>query len=192
MADKAIIMKDWIDKIIDDPYVETSPLEVGCILYAACQYWWTGQMTNIGEVFGNEYTSLNRSMANIYGQIDRVSNFKKEESQANIKYDAEQIRDLRLEGHTAKEICEILGYPVEKAKSLSSNKGWIEASKILKQKNTENTESVQICTENIIQKKEKSVQKVQKNTDSVQKIQKDKDLKTESIQKKIEGAIFEF
>ena len=176
MADKAIIMKDWIDKIVDDPYVETTPLELGCILYATCQYWWNEEMTNIGDVFGKEYASLNRSMANIYSQIDKMRNYRAEDAKAHTKYDSDQIKELRLQGHTAKEICQLLGYPESRARSLTSNKGWIEAGKELAQKSQIVQKSVQNCTESTDTDIQTDCTEIctdlyTENTDSVQKSQ---------------------
>lgn len=132
MSDKkATIMESWVENIMDDPYVETSPVEMGCILYAAVRYWFTGEKDDLGELCGEEYRGLNRSMPNLYSQIDKMKNYSGNVKQGSIKYDHERIKALRLAGKSGREICEILGYPVDKAKSLTTTKGWKEAKKIL-------------------------------------------------------------
>lgn len=168
MADTFKFQKDWYEAIINDKYVKTSPQEMAYILYAAMQYAFNdGNAIDLGETFGAEFAGLNRSMANIYGQMDRIRNYEKGKSGEGT-YDNDAIYKLRMEGKKGKEICQILGIPLTKEKSLSSTKGWIKAREDLK-KNTE------ICTENTditesVQNNdtEQNTDSVQKNTDSVQ------------------------
>ena len=152
------------------------------IVYAAMQYAFNdGQPIDLGETFGEQFRGLNRSMPNIYDQINRIKNYEKNKNEE--KYDNDAIYQLRMEGKTGKEICQILGYPLERERSLSSTKGWKKARED-KKKNTEickisvkpiekiqiqNTESVQSNTENV-QKDTESVQSV--NTESVENVQK--------------------
>ena len=184
MANISDSVKQWLEDIENDQYCETTPVEMGCICYATFRYIWNNEKTNMAEFFGKEFAPLNRSMSNIYSQVDRIKNFKSSENNAKIKYDAEKIKELRLQGLSAKEICEKLGYPADKSKSLTSNKGWVEAAEILKNReSTENTDSVQKIQKNT-ESVRKSVQieqteNVQKNTESVQK-QTDN---TDSVQK---------
>ena len=182
MADTFSFQKDWYEEILNDKYVKTTPQEMAYIVYAAMQYAFNeGQPIDIGEVFGEHFSGLNRAMPTIYGQIDRILKYKKSKNEE--KYNNDAIYQLRMEGKTGKEICQILGYPLERERSLSSTKGWKRARED-KQKNTEickksvksigaiqiqNTDSVQKCTE-ILQNDTESVQSV--NTESVQNIQK--------------------
>ena len=164
MADerKVVLKPKWFEDVENDPNFELNKQEMAYITYAASQYGFYQEKINLGEVFGKEFARLNFIMPNIYGQIDNIKNYDPSDG-GNIKYDAEAIKECRLKGMTAKEICKELGYPEDKSKSLTSNKGWIEAGKILKEKSvqskTESTESVQ---------KEKKVVSI-KNTESVQK-----------------------
>ena len=185
MANISDIVKEWIKEVEDDEFCNTTNVEIGCICYAIFRYIWNDEKTNMTEFFGEEYTHLNRNMSNIYKQIDRIKGFKNNETNTNVKYDAEKIKELRLQGLNTKEICEKLGYPVEKSRSLTSNKGWKEAGEILKnRKHTENTDSVQKNTDFVksvpdsvhtdrqksVQKDTDSVQKQTESTDSVQKL----------------------
>ena len=182
MADTFKFQKDWYEAILNDKYVKTTPQEMAYIVYAAMQYAFNdGQPIDLGETFGEQFRGLNRSMPNIYDQINRIRNYEKNKNEE--KYDNDAIYQLRMEGKTGKEICQILGYPLERERSLSSTKGWKKARED-KKKNTEicktsvksiekiqiqNTESVQSNTENV-QKDTDSVQSV--NTESVKNIQK--------------------
>jgi hypothetical protein len=182
MADTFKFQKDWYEAILNDKYVKTTPQEMAYIVYAAMQYAFNdGQPIDLGETFGEQFRGLNRSMPNIYDQINRIRNYEKNKNEE--KYDNDAIYQLRMEGKTGKEICQILGYPLERERSLSSTKGWKRARED-KKKNTEicktsvnsiekiqiqNTESVQNNTENI-QKDTESVQSV--NTESVKNLQK--------------------
>lgn len=182
MADTFKFQKDWYEAILNDKYVKTTPQEMAYIVYAAMQYAFNdGQPIDLGETFGEQFRGLNRSMPNIYDQINRIRNYEKNKNEE--KYDNDAIYKLRMEGKTGKEICQILGYPLERERSLSSTKGWKKARED-KKKNTEicktsvksiekiqiqNTESVQNNTENV-QKDTESVQSV--NTESVKNVQK--------------------
>ena len=144
MADKMIFQKKWYDAIKEDEYIETTEQEMAYILYAAMIYSFEGERIDIGEVFGKEFKGLNRSMPNIYSQIDNIVGWSDKMSDSKRKYDPDRIRELRLQGYKAREICEIEGYDVSKANNITSNRGWKEAGEILKeQKNPENTEFVQ-------------------------------------------------
>ena len=140
----------------------------------------------MGEVFGKEFSALNFAMPNIYGQVDNIQSYP-EKMGAIIRYDSDAICKLRLKGMTSKEICIELGYPLEKARSITSNKGWIEAGKILAKNKTENTKSVQkvqkcesdVCTESVqkinegVQNLTENVQKSDRNIESVQNLAKE-------------------
>ena len=161
MADKMIFQRKWYDAIKNDEYIETTDQEMAYILYAAMIYSFEGERIDIGEVFGKEFKGLNRSMPNIYSQIDNIKDWSDKMSEAKRKYDPDRIRELRLQGYTAREICEIEGYDVNKANNITSNRGWKEAGEILKiQKNPEKSRNL-----------EKSVQKNPENTESVQKME---------------------
>lgn len=182
MADerKVTLKPKWFEDVENDPNFELNKQEMAYITYAAAQYGFYQEKINIGEIFGKEFAQLNFIMPNIYGQIDNIKNYDPTNG-GTIKYNADAIKECRLKGLTAKEICTELGYPIDKAGSLTSNKGWIEAGKILKEKSaqnsTENTESVQT---------EKNIIPI-KNTESVQKCtdieQTDNTDNTDSVQK---------
>ena len=165
MSDTFKFQKDWYENIINDKYVKTSPQEMAYILYAAMQYAFNGgNPIDLGEVFGPEFGGLNRSMANIYGQMDKIKNYEKIKNEE--KYDNDEIYRLRIEGKTGKEICQILGYSLEREKSLSSTKGWIKAR--------EDKKAGRIDTE--ICKKSVSL-----DTDGVQKSVKNTEICTDSV-----------
>ena len=169
MADTFKFQKDWYEAIMNDQYVSTTPQEMAYILYAAMLYAFSGKPVDLGEIFGAEFRGLNRSMPNIYGQMDKIQNYQRNKG-ADDKYDNEAIYRLRMQGKKGSEICEILGYPPDKERSLSSTKGWIKAREDKKKGIQIDTE---ICTE-ILQNTD-SVQKntdVQINTESVQTVQK--------------------
>lgn len=127
MADKFFFLKSWYDAILEDDYVKTTEQEMAYIVYAAMRYYFDGKPIDIGEIFGKEFQGLNRSMPNIYNQIDRIKGY----DQGRVtKYDAEEIKKLRLKGYTAKQICKELGYDEAAAKSLTSNAGWKEANRL--------------------------------------------------------------
>ena len=140
---KVSILKEWVDELQGDELTALDEKEMAYVLYGLVMYGLTGERTDM-SIFGNEYKSLNRSISGYYGQVERVINFGEKMSSGRVKYDNEKIKELRLKGHTAKQICIDLGYGEDKAKSLTTTKGWLEAGQILKQKKTENTESVQI------------------------------------------------
>lgn len=154
-------MKKWLDDILADENVEVTTQDLAYITYAAVQYGLTRERINMAETFGPEFRGLNYAMSNIYGQIDNIKDYNPGRT---VKYDSDAIRDLRLEGKTAKEICAILGIEEDKHKSISTNKGWREAGEILKQKNTENTEKSTKNTEFV------DTENTQKNTEKIQKI----------------------
>ena len=182
MADTFKFQKDWYNAILNDKYVKTTPQEMAYIVYAAMQYAFNdGQPIDLGETFGEQFRGLNRSMPNIYDQMNRIRNFERNKNEE--KYNNDAIYQLRMEGKTGKEICQILGYPLERERSLSSTKGWKKARED-KKKNTEicktsvksvqtihtdSTESVQNNTENV-QNNTESVQSV--DTETVQNVQK--------------------
>lgn len=159
---KMTVMKKWFDDILDDPNDDTTPQEMAYIMYAVLHYGLYGEKINIGEIFGQEFKGLNRAMPNIYGQIDNIKNFDPADGK-KVKYDAEVVKQMRLEGLTAREIVVKLGYGEDKARSLTTTKGWKEAGRILaNQKKSENTDSVQKVwkVDNI-----KNTDLLQKNTD---------------------------
>lgn len=163
MADKMIFQRKWYDAIKNDDYIETTEQEMAYILYAAMIYSFEGERIDIGEVFGKEFKGLNRSMPNIYSQIDNIKDWSDKMNEAKRKYDSDRIRELRLQGLSAREICIAEGYGEDKANNITSNRGWKEAGEILKgnkiqksvQKFPENPESVQKNTD--LEKSGKSV-----------------------------------
>lgn len=132
MADKMTFMKKWINDIRADENVDMTEQEIAYVIYAAVNYGLSGEKINHGEIFGKEFKHLNYAMPNIYGQIDNIQNYGEEKKATVLKYDADAIYELRMKGHTAKEICLELGYPVEKANNITSNKGWVRANQELK------------------------------------------------------------
>lgn len=191
MADTFKFQKDWYEAIVNDKYVKTSPQEMAYILYAAMQYAFNdGEPIDLGEIFGVEFSGLNRAMANIYGQMDRIKNYEKGKKEGG--YDNKLIYQLRMEGKKGKEICKILGIPLDKEKSLSSTRGWKKAKEDL-QKNTEIcTDDTEICKNNTVQNTE-SVQKSVKNTENVQKSVQNEDTESvQSVQKSVKNTVFEF
>ena len=152
MSDSVKLMKKWFDDIQADEILGgLSEQEMAYIIYAAAHYGFSSEKTNFETKFGPEFKNLAFAMSNIYGQIDNIQNYS-DKMNTNVKYDAEQIYQLRMEGKTGKEICQILGLPPEKQRSLSTNPGWKRAKKDLDtQKNTEtvqkNTDSVQTVTD---------------------------------------------
>jgi len=194
MADTFKFQKDWYEAILNDKYVKTTPQEMAYIVYAAMQYAFNdGQPIDLGETFGEQFRGLNRSMPNIYDQINRIRNYEKSKNEE--KYDNDAIYQLRMEGKTGKEICQILGYPLERERSLSSTKGWKKARED-KKSNTEickvSVKSVGDNTEIQIQNTD-SVQNdteiLQKNTDSVQSVNTEI---CKNVQKSVELTEFNF
>ena len=158
--DKLVFMKRWYDAEMNDENNDTTPQEMAYILYAAAVFAFTGEKINIGDVFGKEFKGLNRSMPNIYSQIVSMKDWEDTHTQANQKYDNEKIKELAIQGFTQKEICEKLGYDVEKSKSLSSNKGYREGRQILQKKQKEgnignNSDSCESSVENCQKTSEK-------------------------------------
>lgn len=179
MADTFKFQKDWYEAIVNDKYVNTTPQEMAYILYAAMQYAFNdGNPIDLGETFGREFVGLNRSMPNIYGQMDRIKNYEKGKS--SDTYDHDAIYVLRMMDKKGKEICQILGYPLEKEKSLSSTRGWKKAKKDKEENGLtyEDIKDTEICKKyrsicnqerkNTVQNTE-TVQKSVKNTENVQK-----------------------
>ena len=124
MADKMIFTKQWYNAIMEDEYIQTTEQEMAYILYAAMQYSFTGEKIDLGVVFGNEFKGLNRSMPNIYSQIDNIMAHGVAAGKQNQTYDNDAIEELAAKGMTQKAICAELGYDVSKSKSLSSNPGY--------------------------------------------------------------------
>ena len=149
MANSVKLMKQWFDTIREDENLgDITEQELAYVIYAAVHYGFSSEKINIGAIFGNEFKTLNYIMPNIYSQIDNIQNYG--ENKVKAKYDDEAIYNLRLEGLTAKQICERLGYDVNKANSLTSNKGWIKANK---------ERSVQKSTDSGTEKHTETVQK---------------------------------
>lgn len=139
MADRFTFMKDQFDAEMEDENNQTTEQEMAYILFAAAKFAFTGEKINIGEVFGKEFKGLNRSMPNIYTQIEKIINYGEKFQGANQKYNDEEVKALAAQGLTQKEICEQLGYDASKSKSLSSNKGYKEGRQLfLERKRLEN------------------------------------------------------
>lgn len=194
MADTFKFQKDWYEAIINDKYVKTSPQEMAYILYAAMQYAFNeGNPIDLGEVFGEQFSGLNRSMPNIYGQMDKIKNYEK--NKGEDKYDNDAIYKLRMEGKKGKEICQILGIPLEREKSLSSTKGWIKARED-KKKNTEICKNSVKQDESIRGDDTENTEILQKSTESVQiQMENTESVSTEStdfIQKSVKNTDFIF
>ena len=163
--DKVTLKRDWFDAIRNDETLGgVTEEQMAYIIYAATMYGFTGEKVNIGNVFGKEFTVLNFCMTNIYSQIDRIRVYNEEQGKANEKYDADAIRDLKVNNPqmTAREICRELDYPESKAKSITTNKGWLEAQRIIRSKNTE---IVQKLTDSVSKSGQKETENVQKQTD---------------------------
>lgn len=168
-----VFMKDWYQSIIDDEYVETSEQEMSYILYAAMQYCFTGEKINLGEVFGAEFKGLNRSMPNIYSQIDKIMSYNEKQGKKNQKYDNDAVEKLAARGLSQKEICRELGYDEKKSNSLSSNAGYKRGrAQFLNENSQFSTEidsfnkTVKNC-QNSVQNCERTVKKtVESNDDS--------------------------
>ena len=152
---RMIFQRDWYENIINDKFVPTTEQEIAYLLYAAMKYSFYDEQVDLGEVFGKEFANLNRSMTSIYGQIDKIKNYKEEKKASVLKYDADRIYELRLEGYTAKEICIMEGYGEDKANNITSNKGWKLAGEELKKRK--------------VQKSGNSVKSIQNNTDSMER-----------------------
>ena len=175
---KVTLRKQWFDDIKNDPNFDITEQELAYIIYAAAMYGFTGEKVNIGEVFGREFRGLNFTMPNIYGQIDNIQQYDPSKGKV-VKYDSNAIYELKVQNEkmTAREICKALGYPEDKARSLTSNEGWKRAQKEILQKKSENTDtdqsnqsvlSVQIDSE-LTQKSTDSVQKKSESTENMQK-----------------------
>lgn len=159
MADKVTLMSKWFEDIKDDPNIDVTDQDLAYLIFAAAQYGFYGVKVDLGATFGREFRGLNMCMSNIYGQIDRIKGYDPREGK--LKYDHEKIKELRLQGLTAKEICEELGIPQEKAKSLSTTKGWLEAKKLLES----NAEGYTEDTDSVYDAAGKMSKKIEENTD---------------------------
>lgn len=158
-ADKMTIMKKWIDGIRNDENLEVTEQELAYIIYAMVSFGLDGDKVNIGEVFGKEFKHLNFAMSNIYTQVESIQNYGEEKKASVLKYDADRIYELRLEGYTAKEICAMEGYGEDKANNITSNKGWKLAGEELKKRRVQKSgNSVKSVSES-----------VQSNTDSMER-----------------------
>lgn len=147
MADKMTIMKKWIDGIREDENLDLTEQEIAYIIYALVTFGLEGTKVNLGQTFGAEFRHLNLAMSNIYTQIESIQNYGEEKKSSVLKYDADKIYELRLAGKTAKEICVELGYGVDKANNITSNKGWRRAGVELKECGVQKSgNSVQIDT----------------------------------------------
>lgn len=148
MADvtKVSILKEWVDELQGDELTALDEKEMAYVLYGLVMYGLTGEKTDM-SMFGNEYKSLNRSISGYYGQIDRVMSFGEKMNSGRVKYDNEKIKELRLKGYTARQICMELEYGEDKVKSITTTKGWIEAGQIMRQMKTAVPDSVQKETE---------------------------------------------
>lgn len=138
MADKLTFMKKWFEAEMNDEYNDTTEQEMAYILYAAAKYAFYEEKINMGEVFGNEFKSLNRAMPNIYSQMENIKEYGDSNGKKNQKYDNEAVKELAAAGFTQKEICEKLGYDISKSKSLSSNRGYKEGAAIYKERISQN------------------------------------------------------
>lgn len=157
-AEKMTIMKNWIDGIREDENIDLTEQQIAYIIYAMVTYGLDGTKVNIGNVFGEEFKHLNLAMSNIYTHIDNIQNYKEEKKASVLKYDADRIYELRLEGYTAKEICIMEGYGEDKANNITSNKGWKLAGEELKKRRVQKSgNSVKFVSES-----------VQNNTDNTQ------------------------
>ena len=154
-ADKMTIMKNWIDGIRNDENIDLTEQQMAYIIYAMVTYGLEGTKVNIGTVFGEEFKHLNLAMSSIYTHIDNIQNYAEEKKTSVLKYDANRIYELRLEGYTAKEICIMEGYGEDKANNITSNKGWKLAGEELKKRK--------------VQKSGNSVKPVQNNTDNMER-----------------------
>lgn len=128
-----IFLKTWYENIMEDEYVPTSEQEMAYIMYAAAQYCFYQERIDIGEIFGKEFRGLNRSMATIYSQIDKMKQWTDNNVKTNQKYDNDKVYELAAQGKSQEEICLELGYDVSKKRSLSSNKGYRDGKAAYKQ-----------------------------------------------------------
>lgn len=166
MADNFTIRKDWLDSIYEDENLEgVTEQEMAYIVYASVKYGLTDEKINISKTFGEEFRHLNWAMPNIWGQIDKIRGYNKNQGDINRKYDNEAIKKLRLEGKTAKQICIELGYEADKWRSITSNKGWTEAGQILQNmkqltsdESVSDTESESVVTQKMSEKSQKMTQ----------------------------------
>ena len=140
--DKFVFMKDWFDAEMQDENNQTTEQEMAYILFAAAKFAFTGEKINLGEVFGKEFKGLNRSMPNIYTQMEKIEKYNEKFQGVNQKYNDEEVKALAAQGMTQKEICGQLGYDVSKSKSLSSNRGYKEGRKLFLESGKKEKESI--------------------------------------------------
>ena len=166
MASNIVFLEQWKDELMNDEFSPLTEEEFAYILYAAAIYSWTGEKTNFKEVFNR--ADLNRVMAPYYTQIDNICNYR-EGMRQNIRgrqsLDKEAIKDLASRGYTQRQICEELGYDVDKLKSISSNPGWKEGRRIYLA-----SAKVQNVTEKGTESTESPTEKVQEDTEKVQNV----------------------
>lgn len=194
MSDTFKFQKDWYEAIMNDKYVKTTPQEMAYILYAAMQYSFNGgEPIDLGEVFGPQFGGLNRSMANIYGQMDKIRNYEKGKNEE--KYDNDMIYQLRMEGKKGREICQILGLPLDRERSLSSTKGWIRAREDMRNR-TEICKNVQKSVKSSVKfdtDDTEILQKSVKNTENVQKSVQIQNIESvQTVQKSVKNTDFNF
>jgi len=170
LADGVTLMSKWFEDIKDDPNLKVTDQDIAYMTFAATQYGFYGIKTDLGEMFGSEFRGLNMCMPNIYGQIDNMKGF--DPKNGKYKYDSEKVKELAAQGKTAKEICKMLGYPEDRAKSLTSNKGWIEGRKLLSENAEECTES----TDSVYDAEGERSENLIENTEIVQKQTESTDL----------------
>lgn len=131
---KMTFMGKWLTSLETDSYIDLSEEEIAFIVLATVRYGLRDEKTNFEEKYGKEFKMLNMAMPNIYNQIDSIKHYDPTGKKISEKYDSEQIKELRLQGMSAKQICAELGYDINSSKSLTSNKGWKEAGEITKKK----------------------------------------------------------
>lgn len=161
--DKFTFLKRWFDAEMQDENNQTTEQEMAYILFAAAKYAFEGEKINMGEVFGKDFRGLNRSMPNIYSQMDNIKIWTENNQNVNQKYDNESIKKLAEEGLTQKAICEKLGYDINKSKSLSSNAGYRAGRQIFLERKKKEKESLG-------QNSDSSVENCQKTSKNEEKI----------------------
>lgn len=170
MASNIVFLEQWKDELLNDEFAPLNEEEVAYMMYAAAIYCWTGEKTNFKEIF--DRVDLNRIMAPYYSQIDSILNYR-ENMRNNIRgrqsLDKEEIKKLASRGFTQRQICEELGYDVDKLKSISSNPGWKEGRAIyIASSHTENVQKVQNVQKWVQKVTETPTEKVQKVTESTE------------------------
>lgn len=145
-----LFRKEWFEDLKNNG---GTPEQIAAILYGAAMYNYYGEKINLGGTFGSEYSALGLTAGGIYSQMDKIAEYKG--TNEKMKFNPEQIKKMRLKGMTQREIAEAVG--ATNYKSISSNKGWIEAGEELKRRKED--VSVQKSTENV----QNVTEKVQKN-----------------------------